>query len=300
MVINAINNFLCHFFFAIADKSLERKAIREKMLLKILSSRPRVESKGTSSFPRKLFQRKATSRKNTMRNFLCRKFTLGSMSIRKPKERNSLLKIFFSSNKIHPRVESRATSPRSKRDSPSPSEGKQFFVKKCYQKFSSSTSQIHSRIGSNFFSNPFEASQRKAIRLRLQKFSLTKCIESNFSFSFSSFFEPFRNEVPLRIAKESNSVSRKNAQWFMRRARHAWRGDVCRWPVVLPFPWAPGSLFRGRATASSIHIGPRSVPRWLPYCMSHCRRTPRDGEGREEEEEEDERGGWKEGGWGGR
>lgn len=84
MVINTINNFLCHFFFVIADKSLERKAIREKMLLKILSSRPRVESKGTSSFPRKLFQRKATSRKNTMRNFLCRKFTLGSMSIRKP------------------------------------------------------------------------------------------------------------------------------------------------------------------------------------------------------------------------
>lgn len=146
MVINAINNFLCHFFFVIADKSLERKAIREKMLLKILSSRPRVESKGTSSFPRKLFQRKATSRKNTMRNFLCRKFTLGSMSIRKPKESNSLLKIFFSSNKIHPRAESRATSPRSKRDSPPPSEGKQFFVKKCYQKFFSSISQIHSRI----------------------------------------------------------------------------------------------------------------------------------------------------------
>lgn len=63
-----------------------------------------------------------------------------------PKESNSLLKIFFSSNKIHPRVESRATSPRSKRDSPPPSEGKQFFVKKCYQKFSSSISQIHSRI----------------------------------------------------------------------------------------------------------------------------------------------------------
>lgn len=63
-----------------------------------------------------------------------------------PKESNSLLKIFFSSNKIHPRVESRATSPRSKRDFPPPSEGKQFFLKKCYQKFSSSISQIHSRI----------------------------------------------------------------------------------------------------------------------------------------------------------
>lgn len=150
-----------------------------------------------------------------------------------------------------------------------------------------------------YFTNPFSDPTSFPTLSKPPKFSLTKCIESNFSFSFSSFFEPFRNEVPLRIAKESNSVSRKNAQWFMRRARHAWRGDVCRWPVVLPFPWAPGSLFRGRATASSIHIGPRSVPRWLPYCMSHCRRTPRDGEGKEEEEE-DERGGWKEGGWGGR
>lgn len=132
MVINTINNFLCHFFFVIADKSLERKAIREKMLLKILSSRPRVESKGTSSFPRKLFQRKATSRKNTMRNFLCRKFMDPCL--------------FESHSKESRATESRATFPRSKRDSPPPSEGKQFFVKKCYQKFSSSISQIHSRI----------------------------------------------------------------------------------------------------------------------------------------------------------
>lgn len=43
MVINTINNFLCHFFFVIADKSLERKAIREKMLLKILSSSSRIQ-----------------------------------------------------------------------------------------------------------------------------------------------------------------------------------------------------------------------------------------------------------------
>lgn len=254
------------------------------MLLKILSSRPRVESKGTSSFPRKLFQRKATSRKNTMRNFLCRKFTLGSMSIRKPSKGKQ-------SNRIQSNFSTfEARFPSSlRRETILP-------LKKCYQKFSSSISQIHSRIQLLF--QPFRSPPKESnspSKIFFDKIHRKQL----FLFLFLLFRALSKRGSPPNSEGKQFGFAKKCAVIHASRAPRV-EGDVCRWPVVLPFPWAPGSLFRGRATASSIHIGPRSVPRWLPYCMSHCRRTPRDGEGREEEEEEDERGGWKEGGWGGR
>ena len=140
MVISASNNFLCHRKSILkSDPKGKQFAFAEEILLKILSSR--VESKASFFFSMFISDSFKEKQFNTIKNFLCHKSIIGSMSIRirtlsKPPSKESYQK-FSLSDKIHPRVESKATSPFP-RSNPfetrflsSLRKGKQFFVKKC-------------------------------------------------------------------------------------------------------------------------------------------------------------------------